>query len=250
MYVRMMTPAIDREFPVVIECSWVTQEHHAHLLSPIAKLVFDKYAAQRRILDRLALGCGILSVRALDVSAPLRAEWRINQGVLPTLEVGDWDEYLFTDIADKIKRQVNPGPGVGRWAPGEVILLVGDQHGDTVQPYSVQRNIAFCSMSGKGCSEWLTTQLMKANIPETALYWINAREPKTGSGIHTSWDFAKELKPKAVIALGDMASTWCRCLTDNYIQIQHPQSWKRFHYYEQYPLIPILKELLNGSDGD
>ena len=39
MYVRMMTPAIDREFPVVIECSWVTQEHHAHLLSPIAKLV-------------------------------------------------------------------------------------------------------------------------------------------------------------------------------------------------------------------
>lgn len=248
-YVRMMAQAIDNQRAVIIECSWVTQERHAHMLPEIAHTVFQKHMAQRRMLDRLALGRDALCVQAMDLNSTLMPYW----GRLPIMDslwATGWDEYLLVDIENMLCMKSNKGPGIGRFAPGEVVLLVGDQHGDTAQPYNVQRNIAFCSMSGKGCSEWLTEQLIAANISERDLYWINAREPKPGGGRATSWDFLDELMPKAIIALGDMAASWCRASGRPYEQVQHPQSWKRFHYREEYPLITMLQEILSGHTSD
>lgn len=243
MYVRMMAPAIDSIRPVIIECSWITQEHHQHHLPEISQELFKRHAPQRRMLDRLALGCGALSILVIDESSPLVAHWNdFNSLKFDTLFWTDWDEFFFADIDYRLRQLKNPGPGMGKWSPHESILLVGDQHGDTVQPYNVHRNIAFCSMSGKGCSEWLAEQLDKANISETALYWINARDPKPLSGRATPATFLDELQPKMIIALGDMAMQWCRASEKPFVSVPHPQWWKRFHYYEQYPLIPLLQE--------
>ena len=245
-YVRMMSSAIDEERPVVIECSWITQERHAHMLKEVAYTVFQKHLAQRKMLDRLALGCDAICVQALDSSSTLMPYW----GQMPSIDsiyAYGWDEYLLLDIDNMLKTKHNLGPGIGRYAPMEVVLLVGDQHGDTAQPYNVQRNIAFCSMSGKGCSEWLTEQIFQAGIEERSLYWVNAREPKPGGGRATDREFIEDLAPKAIIALGDMAAAWCAGTGKPYEKVQHPQSWKRFHYHEEYPLITLLKEIFHVS---
>lgn len=248
-YVRMMSPAIDSQRPVVIECSWITQERHQHLMTPVNRLWFAQHFAQRRMLERLALGCGAVLIQCLDVSAPLQKEWIGVDHTLTTLSVGDWDEYLYQDLEYKLINARNPGPGIGKWTRHESILIVGDQHGDTVQPYNVHRNIAFCSMSGKGCSEWLTIQLAEAGFKENQFYWINAREPKPGGGKATSSVFVDDLNPIMTIALGSMAEQWCMKAGIPYRAVPHPQSWKRFHYHDEYPLIPLLKNLLANQYG-
>lgn len=244
-YVRMMSPVIDQIRPVVIECSWVTQERHCHMLNPIAQQVFKQHEAQRLMLYRLALGCGALSLRCLDVEAQYREAWVNDSPVLDTVSMGDWSEDMMEYIVYRLSQIRNPGPGIGRWAPHESILLVGDQHGDTVQPYNVQRNIAFCSMSGKGCSEWLTALLHEAGFSETMFYWINAREPKSYSGRPTPHDFLEKLQPYATIAMGNIAEQWCVRAGIPYRAVPHPQWWKRFHYREEYPLIPLIREIHN-----
>jgi hypothetical protein len=244
-YVRMMAPAIDQLRPVVIECSWITQEQHAGQMAPVTREVFVKHRAQRRMLDRLALGCGALSIRVIDGAPTLRLLWPpMESYTLDTMMVGDWDEVFFQDIEYKLMNARNPGPGIGHWARHESILLVGDQHGDTAQPYNVLRNIAFCSMSGKGCSEWVTEQIAAAGISERSLYWINARSPKVGGGISTPYAFVEDLNPAVIIALGNIAEAWCGRLGRAFYKVPHPQSWKRFHHSQPYPLIDILKAVL------
>lgn len=239
-YVRMMSPAIDQLQPVVIECSWITQRRHAPMYSPVSQQVFKRYTAQRRMLDRLALGCGAICVQVVDPNSKLLDRWSSYDDIIPTIHVDTWDNRFIQDIQYELSKRTNPGPGIGRWTPRESVLLIGDQHGVTTQPYNVRRNIAFCSMSGAGCSEWLADQLEAAGFGEELFYWINARQPGTGGKL-TDRDFLQELQPRATVALGEAAADWCYRADLPSEKVQHPQSWKRFHFKEQYPLIPILK---------
>ena len=244
-YVRMMTPAIDNERHVVIECSWITQRTHAPLMPAAWLRMFNDYMAQRLMLDRLALGCSGISVQIFDHTHELFDIWSERPAsAVPSVHILRANAELAMAVAVPfMQRQLlNKGPGIGRWAPGHVVLLVGDQHGDTDQPYHVQRNIAFCSMSGVGCSEWLTAKL--ADIGEQQLYWINAKEP---GGRSTSPAFIQELMPRRIIALGQMAVLWCKRSGYPYTVIPHPQYWERFHYKEEYPLAQCILEALHGS---
>jgi hypothetical protein len=89
----------------------------------------------------------------------------------------------------------------------------------------------------------LNALLLKEQIPEEALLWLNAYGP---DGTPTAPSALFNLRPGAVIALGRQAARWLRvtCGVTSFLETHHPQYWKRFHNGEPYPLIPLLKGLI------
>jgi hypothetical protein len=116
----------------------------------------------------------------------------------------------------------------GNWdAP---YILVGDKFGlhkdqDTLYQWP------FASFSNLGCSRWLTRQLHESKIPESDLLWVNADQDLT----LIPWG------NRNVIALGKEAYGRLKQLGVKGDITVHPQSWKRFHAAERYPLIDILR---------
>lgn len=156
-------------------------------------------------------------------------------------KVYDWKYDQINRVENFILRSTdmaNQGPGIGHWALRNV-LLVGDQHGATKQPYTLELNAPFVSMSGSGCSDWLKQQLDEAQIDERKLYWVNAYDAR---GVSTNLGFIDLLKPKHIIALGGAAEHWCYQTNRPFHCVRHPQYHKRFCHKEPYHLIHLLKE--------
>lgn len=152
----------------------------------------------------------------------------------------DWTQeehrgsYIEMMEHDAQGQHINMGPGVGRFAPGEVTLLVGEQISDG----TAAADLPFISWHPGGCSGWLANQLETWGVSERDLYWINAKDQAgkiTKPGI-----WLDELRPKRVVAMGEVARTWCRYYNIEYRHITHPQYHKRFHHSEPY----LLQELL------
>lgn len=258
-YVRMMRDVLEKQKSVIIESSWRDQ-YVLHAMGEPTSMPVEFM----RMLDRIALGCDAIigycradtNTYARNLRAPLsydtikdtvhkmHTSWEAldNRGLscvpINTQDVGfKTDLEILWDRAEIQSRNV--GPGIGRWTKGSV-LIVGDKHGPSIQPYKVDMNIAFCDMAKAGSSFWLSQQLASAEIPERKLYWINAYNAKDEP---TDSSFVQELSPISVISLGDNAARWC---ADNHIrheQFQHPQYHKRFNFNEPYPLIARLAEL-------
>lgn len=256
-YVAAMQPALDREHPAVLDGTWLDD----YVMACACRVRRHVNNAQIKLLNRLAMARGGVlivartSLRTYLVNianmSPLSAElvnrafnvfyeWEDLETPLPicfpNIHVESLQESIVPNL-DNLLQETNIGPGIGHWNPGKSVLLVGDRHGPSLQPYNVKLNVAFVSLSGVGCSEWLAEQIQQ----ERNLYWVNAYGK---GGEEVSADFVSKLRPKAVVAMGGAAELWC---DKNKLQmcydvhrVPHPQYWKRFHFTEPYPLKDIL----------
>lgn len=263
-YVSAMSGAIDGYAWEIIESSWKADEIMGKIGEP-TKLARE----HRRMLDRLALGCDVQHVicygdnrlyaenankiasydKLKDAIAKIHHEWMTlpADGFIQT-KVNMTGADFTQDVDIMLERMEifagrNKGPGIGHWNPGKVVLLVGDSHGPTTQPYHVQANIAFCDMAKPGSSFWLSQKLDLASIQEKHLYWINAfgKDEKP-----TDPAFIERLQPISILTLGEIAARWCRAHNLRHEPFSHPQFHKRFHHNERYKLTDRLEELTEG----
>lgn len=135
---------------------------------------------------------------------------------------------------------VNRGPGAGAYRPGAVALLVGERPG-TARSGALRHRLPFVTFAGVGCAPWLAEQLESAEIPENALYWINAYD---AINTPTAAAFLADLRPRVIVALGRLAARWCGDAGVRYEEAPHPQHWKRFRAREPYPLLSVLRRHL------
>lgn len=208
-----------------------------------------------RMLDRVLLGLGALIVYCATSIEKMTADWeeRVALGKELLTDKGryrrlfdlyeeqldlqeiDWciHDYMSLSAEDTLAFSEstyveNKGPGIGRWAPGESILLVGEQ---IARPNITLVDWPFTGVSAS--SYWLTEQLLNWRVPERRLYWVNAVRP---GGVELDADFLEKLQPSKVIALGERASDWCYGAGVRPIEVPHPAFWKRFKYGVPYPL--------------
>lgn len=119
---------------------------------------------------------------------------------------------------------------------GKRILIVGDRPG----PKAPQTdNFHHTPFYGKVYSGgWLNEELVKAEIAEDCLMWINSAswdgKPTSTAILANDWEL--------IIALGNNAKKWLDKAGAQHIKVDHPQFHKRFKSKEPYPLISILKE--------
>jgi thymidylate kinase len=215
----------------------------------------------RRMLDRLAWSAQAVFVLCLPPKETCLRNWEARRGEeylsepthlnavydgyaemsteLPTVRF-DYTRTEFDLVAKTIELRRpmrNRGPGVGHWNPGKSILMVGDKPARETSGYG----LPFVAFRRDGCSAWLADRLEEWEIPESRLYWVNAR---SAVDVPLPNDFVRELSPKAVVALGRQAERWVRrCGVTDYHVVDHPQYWKRFHHHRVYPLANVLKEI-------
>lgn len=261
-FVQAMQPALDRERGIVIDGGW-----HMEIIAASAQRRRSRITPiHRRMLTRLALARAgtvvkvMTSLRTYMMNASYKGslipenvdllfnayeEWENLDPLLPYHDCNPHTMAVFETLWPRLEADMkfgNPGPGIGSYSHHRV-MLVGDRHGRSLQPYNVKLNVPFVSMSGVGCSEWLTQELIWAHICECDLYWINAYDQ---DGNETDPDFMySEQMP--TIAMGGAAEQWCMRHNLNYQRVPHPQYWKRFHYDDDYPFIGLLKDMIvNG----
>lgn len=123
----------------------------------------------------------------------------------------------------------NGGPGIGNFEKGN-ILVVGEQCNVKGNPPFL---LPFIGLSGS--SRFVTQAFEDAGIGEKDLYWINAIDC---DGHLTSPEFVERLEPRRVIALGNIALSWCRGAGLEPITnaIPHPAYWSRFRAHSPYPV--------------
>lgn len=221
--------------------------------------------ARRRMLDRIALALRGVVVRCaprfeacqaafarrravgkeyLDTDAQLREVYtdylRALQTALPVVDF-DWQREDMADLWARVEAKrpaANDGPGIGRWAPDEVTLLVGDRMN---APPADGVDLPFVSFNSSGCSVWLADELERAGVSEASLYWINAFNADGGA---TDAAFVAQLRPRKIVALGVHATAWCEAAKFAHVTVAHPQYHKRFKAHEPYPLCALLQEVL------
>ena len=266
-YLRPMLPAYADLETVVFDRSWQSEPIYGGVyrggVSRIAPW-------QRRMLERAALGCAGVIIWCLPPLVVCETTWRKRadreyvrsavafrsiyhryraaaraDGELATLR------YDYTRDGDQIEDflgavttwPVNVGPGIGRWAPGKVVLLVGDRPGGDATcggrwhlPFIVDR----------GVSPWLAEHLETGRIRERDLYWVNAHDGQ--SFIDPS--FISRLDPRGIVALGADAASWLsragyRTSTNGVRLVDHPQHHKRFHHRKPYSLAQEIRTCLS-----
>lgn len=253
-----------RHVPVVMDRSWLSEPIYNDL-RPVEPRYDRVGPAFKRMLARAAWGARALYVLCLpSVETCLRA-WRGRPteemlrreemvrlvharyvALTPKNVDGCLVRYDYTeegepdlDRLEALRPPPDRGPGAGHFAPGNV-LLVGEQHSD---PASEVAGVPFFSLNRAGCAAWLAERLDEAGAQEKDLYWINAIDPR---GRHVAPAFVERLEPRAIVALGRVAETWCRVHgVGPYVAVPHPQVWKRFHHHEPYPLVSTLREVLS-----
>jgi hypothetical protein len=270
-YFGSMLPAFLGRRRVLLDRCWLSEPIYGAIYRSGENRVT---VSQRRILERLALGCNAVIVLCLPdektvienwsarnakgkeylPSAALVTEVYLAYSLLfldPTVPMCltktelpivayDYRGTTIEELHQKIELArigANRGPGVGAWDRRSV-LLVGDRPNI---PHGVASRwkFPFGGMRETGCSGWLARQLEEASIGERSLYWINAYD---GNGRAENADFVAALSPRKVVALGLQASTWCAENSLEAMTTYHPQYWKRFRHGEAYPLLEEIKQ--------
>lgn len=114
------------------------------------------------------------------------------------------------------------------------IVLVGERPSG-VSP--LQKTYPFCGLNGS--SKWMNNLLDAEKIDEADLFWVNAYD---GYGKSNDPLLVKNCLSATVIALGNVASEWCKENGVIHLKIYHPQYWKRFRAGERYPLLDLIKQ--------
>lgn len=259
-YVQAMQPALDGLGSVVIEYSWYNSKIRANL-----GMAATVDPAHCRMLNRLALTrdahhvLTLTDLRTYMASAVrlrkttniemmidltiIHEAWRDMKSELTLYKVNSPEIALLQPALDWSDSHCDEGPGAGAWRFGN-ILVIGDKHGPSQQPYNLQINAPFVSMSGVGCSEWLAKHLNQARISEKHLYWANCRDE---NGDFIDSEFEARLEPTHVIALGRHAQQWCK---ENHIvctEIEHPQAHMRFMSDKPYILGDLLRKMIDDK---
>jgi hypothetical protein len=268
-YLHSMLPAYVGLHPVILDRAWFAEPIYGAAFRSGKNRILPW---QRRILERFALGVGAVVVYCLPPVERCLAAWR-SRPEAEYLKKAEQLEEVYAAYAKEARvafskqplasirydytkddhavgfleslgtYEANEGPGVGAWRPGKSIVIIGERPGGTGGPHAP----AFCGTDPAGCSAWLSMQLENAGVPEQALYWVNAY---AGGRDEAPLDptFIERLRPPHVFALGEVAVEWARWhgIIDA-IQVSHPQSWRRFHHREPYPLIKELTRCLHLS---
>ena len=118
------------------------------------------------------------------------------------------------------------------------VLIVGDKPAPSTKMENRVNCVPFASVAHS--SLYLNLALDKANILESDLAWVNARDydDKETESRLLSHEWLK------IIALGGIAEAWVNKHGKSCLKIPHPSYWKRFHSKEPYPLIQVLKDLV------
>lgn len=259
-YVQAMQPALDNLGTVVIEYSWYNSKIRASL-----GMAGTVDPAHCRMLNRLALTrdahhiLTLTDLRTYMASAArlrktnniemmidlaiIHKAWRDMKSELTLYRVNAPELTLLQSALDWSTSLYDEGPGAGAWRFGN-ILVVGDRHGPSQQPYHISINAPFVSMSGVGCSEWLAKHLNQAKICEKHLYWANCRDQ---DGEFIDAEFEARLEPTHVVALGRHAQQWCKDNHISCVEIEHPQAHMRFMSSKPYILGDILRKMIDDK---
>jgi thymidylate kinase len=261
-YLEAMLPALLGYQEVVLDRCWTSEGIYGAVFRDGA----DRLGVVgRRILERVAMRCDARLVLCLPPVEICLAHWRrrhaeggeyleretqlqevyrrYGQPGLTQLAVTTYDYTrdegypLFYDrgLRHDVVAQTSGHAGAKVLLVGEALTEPTDRNGpDTLYPFG--------DLSRGGCTQWLTRQLADADIQEADLLWTNADAPgaaPTLKGFTNRFEFGA----RNVVALGERATAWLVKQGVAFITVTHPQSWRRFHHHETYPLIKILKEL-------
>lgn len=267
LYAEAMMPAVLGLCDVVMDRSWYSESIYGKAYRD-GKTRIGR--ADCRMLERLAMRCSTLMIFCLPRKETViknflsrkgeeyldntdQLGW-VYQGYETLMQPGavalpwiwyDYEEPRITPTMEFIMggRDLNAtlahppilsaGNAMGR------ILMVGEDFGQ-IKNEDPLYQWPFASFSRQGCSQWLTTQLDEAGIPERDLCWINADQG--AEAIDFLYDFGQQ---KAVYAMGEKAQKICDGLSFVHHRAFHPQGWKRFHATQPYPLIAEIKEYLS-----
>lgn len=191
----------------------------------------------RRMLERVALSHRAVAVLCVPLAGDLKTldhhtQHRALTDYPTDLPVVPWHPFFEPDLTllleelNRARAPANEGPGIGRW--GAKTLLIGERGKGRVLP--------FVHLKNRGCSWWLAERLEDWQISEASLYWINAQK---ASGLPTDPEILRS-GFEQVIALGKSAVRWCLDQQQPYLEVSHPQAWKRFHHHQEYPLKRLL----------
>lgn len=217
---------------------------------------------ERRMLERVLLSLRAVLVLATPPDEMALRAWRLRQnlemfkdeelirkslrlfGTVQTCLPVVWYNYVAMTpaqarLAVEVKRPAaNEGPGIGNWAPGHVILMVGERCND-------ERGLPFVSKTGS--SPWLAKLLDQWGVEERHLYWVNALDE------HGEWQdsgFLTKLRPRAIVSLGATATQWADAAWDDpslsrfKYHVVHPAFQKRFRHDQHYHLEEVLRDAL------
>jgi hypothetical protein len=249
-----MMPAVLGLADAVLDRSWLSERPYGAAF----REGVDRLGPTTRSLERLAWRCQTLVVRCqppwervtenfgrrdelLDTPAQLREVYDAYAHLQTSLPMTTLDP-----LSDLAKRWADillhyPGasvphalevPSAGNLR-GKVTLV-----GEAFAPVTDSDPLYQWPFGGfSGCSAWLAKQLTEAQISERDLFWVNADALTPEIVGHRA----------PVVALGQIAKErleWFGRGPDH--AVEHPQYWKRFHHREPYPLLDVLRELIDG----
>lgn len=185
-------------------------------------------ASRARLLERRLLSMGAVVVLALPPYEVCRDNWRARLGEemykdegghrdvwlgylrcmthLPVVHYDytvDSPEYVYEEVG-LLAPPVNLGPGQGEFRQGNTLVVTT---GGDLAEYEDRK---------------LASWLEGAGVPERGLYWVRALD---GDGRRTRGDFIWDLKPDRIVAVGSVASSWCRRLRLQHECLPHPDAW-------------------------
>jgi len=266
LYVEAMLPALLGHHDVVLDRAWMSEPIYGKVFRDGTRLS----EVDRRMLDRVAMRCETRFIVALPpvevclkafLSRPadeyLKKESQLRKvhaaysaavdlrtlSALPT-GVYDYTSYGTPDAALELVTSVTPSPAhpLSALTAGRLdakVVLVGESFADHKE-HDPLYQLPFVSFSDAGCSAWLTEKVAKAGINERQVLWANADMDRL--------DGILALHPrKKIIALGAKAFKNLRYGLDkmyDVVEVEHPQSAKRFHSKKPYSLIKLLKETI------
>lgn len=264
-YLKSMEIALNDHQDVLLDRSWLSEPIYAKVHRDLESRIDN---IMKAMLERAALTANAVVVLCQppletcikNFGARRDAELLTNEvklarvyaqyGQLTTaLPLIKWDytkDSLF-DLDVKIELARGPrnmGPGAGSWRPG-VVVLVGERANVSARRIKETVVLPFVSFENKGCSGWLTKQLIDAGLSENQLYWVNAIDT---DGNPCDASFIAHLKPKAVIAMGAVAKGWCMLNRVKCVSVPHPMHTKRFAIKESFDVISAqIREALSAA---
>lgn len=271
-YVEAILPAVFGGQDIVLDRSWLSEKPYGEVF----RGGVDRLGLRKRLLERLALRCEtvVINLQApwevvrstyaarknlemLENENQLRAVFDIYSNLqsftaLPAFNVWGWDfrtkerhsiddlvcwvdDIIDTDATRPHRTSIHSAGNL----TGARVLIVGDafpHHHDHDPLYQWP----FGSLSGVGCSIWFAQQLDTAGIGEDYLLWVNVNE------LTRDWLLLNTRAPEMkIVALGSRSFAALQALgVRDAVVFPHPQTWKKYHVGEPYPLITFLKGLM------
>ena len=254
MYVEAMLPALLGYQDVVLDRCWLSETPYGEAFREGA----DRLTmADRRMLERLAYRCGAVVVlcmprwltvkenfmkrkhlEMLKNDQQLKQVYEIyrNQGSGLPLIPYDYETHPEAMLTQQVYNSRSPCHSLDRLSAGNwdaPTVLVGEAFADR-KDQDPWYQWPFASFSDQGCSQWLTNQLIEAEVSEASLLWVNADQELS---------FIRDLEwHPQVVALGATASRKLSEVGITAEHVEHPQYWKRFQSKTVYPLLDLIGE--------